>query len=127
MAFVLVFVGGGAGALVRYLVSLGVGSSWSGAFPLGTFLINLTGCFLIGALAGASERLLVDARLRLFLQTGVLGGYTTFSSFGLETVQLAHRGEWGTALVYVLGSNLLGLGLAFAGYWLARGLFGRAA
>jgi CrcB protein len=122
MAFFLVFLGGGAGALCRYLMSLGVGSAWDGSFPLGTFLINVIGCFLIGALAGLSERASVDPRLRLFLQTGILGGYTTFSSFGLETVQLVNKGEWGTAAAYVLGSNLLGLALAFGGYWLARSL-----
>jgi CrcB protein len=127
MPFLLVFAGGGAGALVRYLVSLGVGSAWDGSFPLGTFLINLTGCFLIGALAGLSERSSIDPQLRLFLQTGILGGYTTFSSFGLETVQLVHRGEWATAVAYVLGSNLLGLGLAFAGFWLVKGLVRPAA
>ena len=127
MDFLLVLAGGGLGALARYLTSLGVGSAWDGSFPLGTFLINLLGCFLIGVLAGLSERTSVDPQLRLFLQTGILGGFTTFSSFGLETVQLVHRGEWGTAAVYVLGSNLLGLGLAFTGYWLLRGLFGRAA
>jgi CrcB protein len=122
MAFFLVFVGGGLGALLRYLMSLGVGSVWDGAFPLGTFLINLIGCFLIGALAGLSERVPVDPQLRLFLQTGILGGYTTFSSFGLETVQLVQKGQGGIAALYVIGSNVLGLGLAFAGYWLVRTL-----
>jgi len=117
---VLVFVGGGIGALLRYLVSLGFGSFWAGAFPLGTFAINLAGCFAIGVLAGLSERLPVDPQLRLFLQTGILGGFTTFSAFGLEALQLAQRGEWGTAAAYVLGSNLLGLALAFAGFALAR-------
>ncbi len=122
MSFVLVFIGGGLGALLRYLMSLGVGSAWDGSFPLGTFLINLIGCFCIGALAGLAERTPVDPQTRLFLQTGILGGFTTFSSFGLETVQLVNKGEWGTAVTYVLGSNLLGLGLAFAGYWLVRSL-----
>ena len=125
MAFALVFVGGGLGALLRYLMSLGVGSVWDGSFPLGTFLINLIGCFLIGALAGLSERTAVDPQLRLFLQTGILGGYTTFSSFGLETVQLVQRGEGGLAAAYVLGSNVLGLGLAFAGYLLVKAVRAR--
>jgi CrcB protein len=120
MPFVLVFAGGGFGAALRYLVSLGVGTMWDGDFPLGTFLVNLGGCFAIGTLAGLSELMPIDPQWRLFLQTGVLGGFTTFSSFGLETVQLVHRGEWGVAAVYVLGSNLIGLGLAFAGYWLTR-------
>jgi CrcB protein len=122
MAFLLVFLGGGTGALCRYLMSLGVGFAWDSSFPLGTFLINVIGCFLIGSLAGLSERTSIDPQLRLFLQTGILGGYTTFSSFGLETVQLVNRGEFGTAATYVLGSNLLGLALAFVGYWLVRGL-----
>lgn len=122
MPFFIVFVAGGLGSLVRYAMSLGVGTLWDGQFPLGTFLINLLGCFGIGFLAGTAERIPIDPSLRLLLQTGFLGGFTTFSAFGLETFQLFRRGEGLTASGYLVGSNLLGIGLVFAGYFLARAL-----
>jgi CrcB protein len=120
MAFLLVFLGGGAGSLARYLLSLGVGSLWDGSFPLGTFLINLSGCFLIGFLGGLSEKLAIEPDLRLLLQTGFLGGFTTFSSFGLETVQLARRGEGLMATGYALGSNVLGIALVVVGFFVSK-------
>ena len=120
MTFLFVFLGGGTGSLARYLLSLGVGSLWDGGFPLGTFLINLLGCFGIGLLGGLSERAILDPNLRLLLQTGFLGGFTTFSSFGLETVQLLRQTEGWTASAYVLGTNLLGVGMVFAGFFVAK-------
>jgi len=123
MPFLIVFVAGGIGSLARYAMSLGVESLWDGSFPLGTFLINLIGCFGIGFLAGSAERLPIDANLRLLLQTGFLGGFTTFSAFGLETFRLFRRGEAATASGYLLGSTLIGIGLVFAGYFLARAVF----
>jgi len=122
MTFLAVFFGGGTGALTRYLMSLWVGSIWDGAFPLGTFLINLIGCFLIGFLGGLSERFAIEPNLRLLLQTGFLGGFTTFSSFGLETVQLFRRGEGGVASSYVLGSNLIGIGMVVFGFLVSRAI-----
>lgn len=126
MPFFLVFLGGGFGSLARYGMSLWVGSLWDGSYPLGTFLINLLGCFLIGFLGGLSERVTVDPQVRLLLQTGFLGGFTTFSSFGLETVQLFRRGEGAVASSYLLGSNLLGIVCVFGGFFLAKALVGPA-
>jgi len=123
MEFLVVFLGGGAGSLSRYLLSVWVGSLWDGSFPLGTFLINLIGCFLIGFLGGLSEKTTLDPNLRLLLQTGFLGGFTTFSSFGLETVQLFRKGEGVVATANVLGSNLLGIGLVVAGFFAAKALW----
>jgi CrcB protein len=122
MTFLVVFLGGGAGALSRYLMSLWVGSLWDGSFPLGTFLINLIGCFLIGFLGGLSERLTIEPNVRLLLQTGFLGGFTTFSSFGLESFQLLRKGEGWVASGYVLGSNLIGIVLVVAGFFASKAI-----
>lgn len=123
MPFIIVFVGGGTGSLCRYLMSMGIAALWGGSFPLGTFLINILGCFCIGFLGGLSERTTIDPNLRLLLQTGFLGGFTTFSSFGLETFQLLHRGEGWTAASYLVASNLIGVVLVIGGFLLSKGLF----
>jgi len=123
LGLIVVFLGGGAGSLCRYLMSLGIASLWGGSFPLGTFLINILGCFCIGFLGGLSERTTMDPTLRLLLQTGFLGGFTTFSSFGLETFQLFHRGEGWTAASYLVASNLIGVVVVVGGFFLSKGLF----
>lgn len=108
--WLLVFVGGGIGALLRYAAAL-----WfvTPSFGWGTFVANVTGCFLIGVLATAIPPDRGD--LRLALITGVLGGFTTFSSFGFETVSLARRGELTMAALYALGTNAACLLAAFLG------------
>jgi len=127
MAFLVVFLGGGVGSLTRYLLSLWIGSLADGAFPWGTFVINLTGCFAIGFLGGLSERFTIEPNLRLLLQTGFLGGFTTFSSFGLESFQLFRRGEGLVASGYVLGSNLIGIVLVVAGFFASKTLLASVA
>jgi len=125
MMLFVIFLGGGAGAVSRYLLSLGIGSLWDGSFPLGTFLINLIGCFLIGILGGLTEKVPLDPHLRAALQTGFLGGFTTFSSFGLETFQLFRRGQAAEAAANLIGSNVLGVLLVFAGFFVSKFLFSR--
>jgi CrcB protein len=116
----LVFAGGGLGACMRWLLAMAINTHASSSFPFGTLAVNLLGCFLIGLLAGLFERANAPTELRLFFITGVLGGFTTFSSFGLETVRLMRGGEMMRAMLYVLASNTLGIGLVGAGYALAR-------
>ena len=90
--YLVVLLGGGAGAVARYAAGVAVMTRYSGRFPLGTFLINVSGSFFIGLLMTLfSERMPGHANWRLFLVTGVLGGYTTFSSYAWETVQLVVR------------------------------------
>ena len=112
----LILIGGGLGAVLRYLLSTLVLQYSGPSFPMGTLVINLSGSFVIGVLAGIFERAVVPPDLRAFLQTGIMGGYTTFSSFGLETMQLLRGGEFSLATVNVLASNIGGIALVFAGY-----------
>ena len=123
----LAVAGGGAlGAWLRYQVSGWVHRSvWSGGlsdrFPLGTFVVNLSGCFLLGLLAGLFyERSSVTPGLRAFLLIGVLGGYTTFSTFAMESLDLLRYGSWGLALTNVVASPTLGLLGAYLGSTAAR-------
>jgi CrcB protein len=123
MQTLLVFIGGGLGATLRHLVNGAsvrlVGSDW----PLGTLFINVTGSILMGVVAALfAFKLSLPPALRLFIATGILGGYTTFSTFSLETGLLMERGQAGMALAYVLGSVLLGVGGLFAGMWAVRAL-----
>ena len=121
-ALLLVAAGGAAGSVARYLLAGWTLFAAPGQkFPFGTLLVNLAGCLAVGLLAGAAERhgaWLTD-ELRLLLFTGVLGGFTTFSAFGLETAQLLRRGDWLLAGGYVGASVLLGLALVLLGLHLA--------
>ncbi|MCI5066098.1 fluoride efflux transporter CrcB [bacterium] len=121
----LLWVGGGGflGAILRFLSSkLLFHFTSQSTFPWGTFMVNITGCLLIGLLGGSFERSLtgVGPEARLFLITGVLGGFTTFSAFGLETCLLLQRGEYGAALLYSFGSVLLGTGAVALGFAAVR-------
>lgn len=113
----LVALGGGLGACARYAVAgLMLVHSSPGRFPLGTFTVNVMGCLVAGLLLALAEKhQLLSADIRLFMFTGILGGFTTFSAFGVETVGLLRRGETGIAFAYVLLSVLCGL----AALWLA--------
>jgi len=117
----LVGCGGFAGSVVRFLTGLLATAVAPGArFPWGTFAVNLAGCFLIGLLAGRLDRPgVVDGSLRLLLVTGFLGGFTTFSAFGLETLHLLRSGAGMLALGYALASVGLGVLLAAIGMRIA--------
>lgn len=124
----LVAAGGGVGSALRFLVSptaerlLTPVSGALALFPAGTLVVNLTGSLLIGVLAGLAEsRAVVGPEVRLLLVTGLLGGYTTFSAFSLETLTLLRAGQLGTALASVVLQVLLGLAAAFAGLTLGIG------
>ena len=117
----LVGIGGFVGAIARYRLGAAV-LHWSGdaRFLAGTFVVNVAGCLVAGLLAGLAGRYHVLAPdVRLFLFTGLLGGFTTFSAFGMETIGLLRRGEFGVAGLYAGGSVILGL----AAVWLGLKLF----
>lgn len=118
--YLLVALGGAAGASLRYLLTGVTYRFVSESFPWGTFVVNLSGCFVIGFLWALSERAIIPARLHPLVFTGVLGGFTTFSSFGLETFNLLRDGEYRFGLLNILGSTVLGLVLVVAGYFVAQ-------
>ena len=106
----LIFLGGGSGTLLRYWLGAIVQNWWGPAFPLGTLLVNLSGCLAMGFLATLwTGPVLIRDDCRSAVLIGVIGGYTTFSSFGRETLALLQDGEWGRAGAYVVGSVVLGL------------------
>jgi CrcB protein len=121
--FLLVALGGAVGSAGRYALVTAVSrDAAAGAFPLGTFLVNLAGCFAIGLLAGTAERAAwLATDVRLFVMTGILGGFTTFSAFGLETFALLRRGDSQLALTYAGTSVLIGVAFVAAGFALTAG------
>jgi len=117
----IVGIGGFLGSVLRFKAGgfvLQHSANWK--FPLSTFLVNLVGCFVIGLLAGEIERhQLFGSQTRLFLFTGFLGGFTTFSAFGLETMSLVRSEAWQLALLNVLLSMVCCLGAVFVGEWVS--------
>ena len=123
MSYVLVFFGGGLGASLRHFINLACARGFGTVFPWGTFIINITGSTVMGLIAGyLAFKGEASQPWRLFLMTGVLGGYTTFSAFSLDTVLLYERGQVGLALFYVVGSVVLSIAGLFAGLALVRHL-----
>ena len=121
MGFLIVFHGGGIGAALRHGVNLAM-ARWLGtAFPFATLTENVTGSLVMGLLVGYfAFHGAIPQHWRLFLTTGILGGYTTFSAFSLDTALLYERGELGLAALYVILSIALTIGGLFAGLALVR-------
>ena len=112
----IVGLGSFVGGVLRYILSGAfsrVGREW--AFPIGIMVVNVLGCFLIGLLYSYFDNRVGESLLPLFLMTGVLGGFTTFSTFSLETVQLLEQHEYLKATLYVVGSVGLGVGACLGG------------
>ena len=117
----LVFFGGGLGATLRHLINVTCARCIGTAFPYGTFIINITGSTVMGLIAGyLAFKGEASQSWRLFLMTGILGGYTTFSAFSLDAALLYERGQFGLAILYVLGSVVLSLAGLFGGLALVR-------
>jgi CrcB protein len=121
MTWILVGLGGAIGSMARHFTNLLVTHVMGRSVPYATFVVNVVGCILIGVLAGvtASGRLHLPPAGRAFLFVGVLGGFTTFSAFGLDTLTLGHSGEHFVAFWNVVGQIGLGLAAVFLGYRLA--------
>ena len=117
-----IFLGGGLGSLARWGASEFIARHWGENFPVGTLVVNITGSLLIGFLAtltGPDGRWLAPPSLRIFLMLGVLGGYTTFSSFSLQTLTLAQDGQWFRAALNAILSLVLCLAAVWLGHTLA--------
>jgi len=108
------------GGISRYLLSQFVYSKVTSAFPFATLSVNITGCFLIGIVFALGDRNNMSPEWRLFLATGVLGGFTTFSAFSNETFGLLRIGQYMNASLYVLASVLLGVIATWIGYSLFK-------
>jgi CrcB protein len=117
-------VGGGIGALLRHLGNHVVQTRFGAGFPLGIFVVNVVGCLAIGMVAGliASGRVHLGEAGRAFIVVGILGGFTTLSSFGLDTFTLVRAGQLGAAAFNAVGQVTFGLAAVWVGYAIAFGL-----
>ena len=123
MAYFMVFIGGGLGAALRHGVNIGSARLFGTSFPVGTLTVNVVGCLVMGLLAGYfAFKGDVSQHWRLFLTTGILGGFTTFSAFSLDVAVLYERGEPALAAGYIAASVILSLAAVFAGLALMRSL-----
>ena len=119
--YLVVLAGAGLGGVARYAAGAWIMAKYGGRFPMGTFVINISGSFLIGVLMTLlADRFHPHPNWRLFVIVGILGGYTTFSSFEYETLQVVRDGERSLGLLYVGGSVVLG----YLGVWLGTLLAG---
>jgi CrcB protein len=116
-------VGGGLGALARYYIAAAVQPAGA-SFNWGIFVVNITGGLLMGMIVEASAlKLNLSPELRSFLTVGILGGYTTFSTFSLDSALLLQKGEYALAAGYVIGSVVLSILALFAGLWIVRNFY----
>lgn len=129
-------LGGGAGAAARYLVDTLVSSRWRGRFPLGIFVVNVCGALVLGLFLGMLDTGLLNTwllntgagaglpGLSILVTTGLLGGFTTFSTASYDTVRLARSGDRGMAAAYAVGTMLASVAAVLAGYWLGGLVWG---
>ena len=120
----MVALGGALGSVLRYTLAGWVQPAWWPGFPFGIFVVNITGGLAMGLIAElAALKLNLTPELRAFLTTGILGGYTTFSTFSLDSALLIERGAFAQAGAYVIGSVVLSILALFLGLWVVRALY----
>jgi CrcB protein len=115
-------VGAGSfiGGMFRYMLSLLIQTKTTTNFPLSTLIVNITGCFFIGIVVGFFDKGQISYEWKLFLATGVLGGFTTFSAFSSETLTLLREGYSAYALIYIFASVLVGLFATYVAYLIIK-------
>ena len=117
MNALFVFLGGGTGSVLRYLVGMWIDST---AFPWATFAVNAVGSFAIGLLGGWASRFGWGETLRLSLTVGLCGGFTTFSTLSKESLAIAEAGRWSAFAAYAVGSVTIAIAAVALGYWITR-------
>ncbi len=109
-------MGSAFGGMLRYVMAEHIQQKFQSVLPFGTFFVNVLGCFLIGIVFGLFERGHLAQEWRLFLATGMLGGFTTFSAFSMESVNMLRDGQYLSVLIYITASVFFGLFATFAGW-----------
>jgi fluoride exporter len=125
MLYLWVAIGGAVGSVARFWLGNAMAEAVGAAFPWGTLLINILGSFVIsffGGLTGMGHRFALPSEARIFVTVGLCGGFTTFSSFSLQTVELARTGQAGRAALYVAASVIIGLAACAVGVWAASAI-----
>jgi fluoride exporter len=117
----LVGIGGFAGSILRY-ITVSSFQRFNFSFPLGTFIVNIAGSFILGTVVGWMVQRGENYSIRLLLITGVCGGFTTFSAFAFENVNLFEQKLAITSIAYIVGSIVLGIGAVIAGIWIGRNI-----
>lgn len=118
-----VFIGGGAGSVLRYLMQMVINRNIITTFPIGTFVVNIIGCLLIGIFYTLSGRFNFSQDIRLLLTVGLCGGFTTFSTFSTESLNLLKGELYGMFFLYILLSVAIGIIFTFTGVWFGKNLF----
>lgn len=120
---IAVFIGSGLGGLTRFGLSKWVDSSHNNYFPFGTFIVNILACFALGFIIGFSDhRQILSPATKLFFTVGFCGGFSTFSTFSIETLKLFQQGNYVSLTLYILGSILLCVAATFGGFYLGSRL-----
>ena len=108
------------GGILRYVISIYISSKSSTEFPYGTLTVNIIGCLVIGIVYGFATKGIISTEWRIFLATGILGGFTTFSAFSYETFVMLKQNDFINAAVYVFTSFIAGIIATFFGFWISK-------
>ena len=119
-SLLLIFLGGGTGSVLRYLLTISIYRQGATNFPWGTFAVNILGCILIGVFYTLTSRIHITNELRLLLTIGLCGGFTTFSTFSNESLQLLKSGLYPSFFTYIISSVVLGILGVMLGIWMSE-------
>ncbi len=118
---VLIFLGGGLGSVLRFLISQYISKKIESGIPWGTFVVNILGSLLLGAIIGFFHKMnLSSSQYVVFFTIGFCGGFTTFSTFTMENMLLLKNGDWTLVFIYSLTSVIIGILAAFGGFWVLK-------